>query len=81
MQQELREIMRKLRITSLFVTHDQEEAMVMSDRIALLRNQHTPLARALEFAQSLPAAEVRQILQGSRLPANIKTYVMRSLIA
>jgi hypothetical protein len=50
-------------------------------RIALLRNQHTPLARALEFAQSLPAAEVRQILQGSRLPANIKTYVMRSLIA
>jgi ABC-type Fe3+/spermidine/putrescine transport system ATPase subunit len=36
MQQELREITRNLRITSLFVTHDQEEAMMLSDWVAVM---------------------------------------------
>ena len=36
MQQELREITRSLRITSLFVTHDQEEAMMLSDWVAVM---------------------------------------------
>jgi hypothetical protein len=48
-------------------------------RIALLRNEKTPLARALEFARILPRALVHEILQGSRLPGNIKSYVMREL--
>jgi len=38
MQLELKSLQRELGIAFLFVTHDQEEAMVMSDRIALLRN-------------------------------------------
>jgi ABC-type Fe3+/spermidine/putrescine transport system ATPase subunit len=38
MQLELKSLQRALGISFLFVTHDQEEAMVMSDRIALLRN-------------------------------------------
>jgi ABC-type Fe3+/spermidine/putrescine transport system ATPase subunit len=38
MQSELKSLQRELGITFLFVTHDQEEAMVLSDRIALLRN-------------------------------------------
>lgn len=37
MQRELKAIQRKLKITFLFVTHDQEEAMTMSDRIAVMR--------------------------------------------
>src|SRR5579863_9770054 len=37
MQVELKSLQRELGITFVFVTHDQEEAMVMSDRIALLR--------------------------------------------
>ncbi len=37
MQMELKSLQRELGITFIFVTHDQEEAMVMSDRIALLR--------------------------------------------
>jgi len=41
-------------------------------RIALLRNAHTPLARALEFARRLPPAQLRDILHASRLPEKIK---------
>jgi ABC-type Fe3+/spermidine/putrescine transport system ATPase subunit len=36
MQMELKTLQREVGITFIFVTHDQEEAMVMSDRIALL---------------------------------------------
>jgi ABC-type Fe3+/spermidine/putrescine transport system ATPase subunit len=37
MQIELKSLQREVGISFLFVTHDQEEAMIMSDRIALLR--------------------------------------------
>lgn len=38
MQVELKSLQREVGISFLFVTHDQDEAMVMSDRIALLRS-------------------------------------------
>lgn len=38
MQYELKEMQHKLGITFIFVTHDQEEAMTMSDRIVVMRN-------------------------------------------
>src|ERR1700756_4055330 len=38
MQVELKSLQREVGIALVFVTHDQEEAMVMSDRIALLRS-------------------------------------------
>ena len=37
MQYEIRRIHKSLGVTVVYVTHDQEEAMVMSDRIAVLR--------------------------------------------
>jgi putative spermidine/putrescine transport system ATP-binding protein len=37
MQFELRNLQRQLGITSLLVTHDQEEALSMSDRVAVMR--------------------------------------------
>jgi spermidine/putrescine transport system ATP-binding protein len=37
MQSELKSLQREVGITFIFVTHDQEEAMALSDRIALLR--------------------------------------------
>jgi ABC-type Fe3+/spermidine/putrescine transport system ATPase subunit len=37
MQVELRELQRKLGITAVFVTHDQEEALTMSDQVAVMR--------------------------------------------
>jgi putative spermidine/putrescine transport system ATP-binding protein/spermidine/putrescine transport system ATP-binding protein len=36
MQVELKEIQRKLGVTTIFVTHDQSEALSMSDRIAVM---------------------------------------------
>ncbi|UXI02859.1 spermidine/putrescine ABC transporter ATP-binding protein PotA [Photobacterium sp. TY1-4] len=38
MQIELKQLQRKLGITFIFVTHDQEEALSMSDRIIVMRN-------------------------------------------
>ena len=38
MQYELKEMQLKLGITFIFVTHDQEEAMTMSDRIVVMKN-------------------------------------------
>ncbi|SFJ43054.1 spermidine/putrescine transport system ATP-binding protein [Paenibacillus sp. UNC496MF] len=38
MQVELRELQRRLGITFIFVTHDQEEALAMSDEIFVLNN-------------------------------------------
>ena len=36
MRQEIRALQRRLAITTLYVTHDQEEAMAVSDRIAVM---------------------------------------------
>jgi putative spermidine/putrescine transport system ATP-binding protein len=38
MQVELKELQRSLGITFIFVTHDQEEALTLSDRIAVFNN-------------------------------------------
>ncbi|WP_299671488.1 ABC transporter ATP-binding protein [uncultured Roseobacter sp.] len=37
MQVELRQLIKRLGLTAIFVTHDQEEALTMSDRIAIMR--------------------------------------------
>jgi len=38
MRDEIKRIQRQLGITTIYVTHDQEEAMVLSDRIAIMNN-------------------------------------------
>jgi hypothetical protein len=48
-------------------------------RMALLRNEFTPLARALEFACRLRPAQLRDILHASRLPEKIKSYLRKGL--
>ncbi|MGQ0287188.1 spermidine/putrescine ABC transporter ATP-binding protein PotA [Pasteurellaceae bacterium 22721_9_1] len=40
MQNELKSLQRQLGITFIFVTHDQEEALTMSDRIIVLKKGH-----------------------------------------
>ena len=48
-------------------------------RIALLRAEKTPLVRALEFARSLSAAQVREVLNVSRLPLGVKRLLLQDL--
>jgi hypothetical protein len=48
-------------------------------QIALLRNDNTPLARVLAFAQGLPTQVLRDVLTHSRLQANVKTYLIAEL--
>jgi hypothetical protein len=48
-------------------------------RVALLRNEKTPLARALEFARHIPHAQLRDILYNSRLPEKVKAYLKKDL--
>ncbi|MCI8638795.1 MAG: ABC transporter ATP-binding protein [Coprococcus sp.] len=38
MREEIRTIQRKVGITTLFITHDQQEALSISDRIAVMKN-------------------------------------------
>jgi hypothetical protein len=48
-------------------------------QVALLRNDQTPLARAIAFAEKLPTQIVREVLCDSRLPANVKLYLQSLL--
>ena len=40
MRAEIARLQRDLRVTTIYVTHDQTEAMTMGDRVAVLRNGH-----------------------------------------
>lgn len=55
MQMELKSLQREVGISFLFVTHDQEEAMALSDRIALLRSGVLEQVAAPREIYQLPA--------------------------
>lgn len=57
------------------VCHHSKWSLRPEIRMALLRNEYTPLARALEFARRLPPAVLRDVLHSSRLPEKIKSYL------
>ncbi len=61
------------------VCRDEKWSVRREIRVALLRNEHIPLARAIIFAQSLPVSAVRDVLQHSRLPDNVKGYLLAKL--
>jgi hypothetical protein len=50
-------------------------------RVALLRNSHTPLARAIEFARGIQPRQLRDILHASLLPEKTKEYLRKHLKA
>jgi hypothetical protein len=58
------------------VCHHAQWCLRREVRVTLLRNEKTPMARAVEFARTMPAAQVREILQSSRLPGNVKAYLL-----
>jgi len=61
------------------VCHHPKWSLRREIRMALLRIPHTPLARALEFASTLPPPLLRDILHTSRLPEKIKVYLRNNL--
>ena len=38
LQRDLRELLRKVKVTTIIVTHDQQEAFILADRVAVLHN-------------------------------------------
>lgn len=54
MRAELRDIQRRLGITTIFVTHDQDEAFEMSDRVVLMNAGHVEQVGAPDELYDLP---------------------------
>lgn len=52
---ELRALLRRVGITAIFVTHDQEEAFALSDRIAVMRDGHLQQVDSPEALYQRPA--------------------------
>jgi len=77
MQGELKSLQRELGITFLFVTHDQEEAMALSDRIALLKDGHLEQVASPREIYAHPATSytAQFIGQTNLLRANIRNGV------
>jgi len=77
MQVELKFLQREVGIAFVFVTHDQEEAMVMSDRIALLRSGELEQVATPREIYSRPAtAYVAQFIGHTNL---LRTEVRTSV--
>jgi spermidine/putrescine transport system ATP-binding protein len=77
MQSELKSLQREVGITFLFVTHDQEEAMALSDRIALLRNgvlEQVAAPREI-YAHPATAYTAQFIGQTNLLNATVKSGI------
>ena len=63
------------------VCHHAKWSLRLEIRLALLRNPHTPLVQALEFARRLPPPVLRDVLHASRLPEKIKNCLREDLKA
>jgi ABC-type Fe3+/spermidine/putrescine transport system ATPase subunit len=74
MQVELKSLQREVGITFIFVTHDQEEAMALSDRVALLRAGHLEqIASPREiYGKPLTAYAAQFIGQTNLLRADVR---------
>jgi spermidine/putrescine transport system ATP-binding protein len=57
MQLELKQIQQEVGITFIYVTHDQEEAMTMSDRLAVMRHGRIDQIGPPEAVYESPATE------------------------
>lgn len=74
MRQELRELQRRLGKTSIYVTHDQSEALALSDRIAVLsQGRIEQIGEPREIYEHPKSAFVAQFIGGSNLiPARVR---------
>jgi hypothetical protein len=61
------------------VSHHEKWSLRREVQLALLRNQYTPLGRALMLVRSLPPDAVREALDVSQLPQETKDYLLQEL--
>jgi spermidine/putrescine transport system ATP-binding protein len=75
MQLELKRIQRDVGITFVFVTHDQEEALTMSDRIAVMRKGHLEQVGTPEDIYDAPASAfvARFIGSANLIPVTVES--------
>lgn len=59
------------------VSHHPKWSVRHEIQVALLRNAHTPLLKAIEFARRMPPRQLRDILHASRLTEKIKSCLRR----
>lgn len=62
---EIRDIQRRLHITTIFVTHDQEEALTVSDRVCLMNNGRIVQQGTPEELYTSPRTEFAARFMGS----------------
>ena len=72
MQLELKRIQREVGITFIFVTHDQEEALTMSDRLAVMNDGPDRAARHPGRGLRAPRQRVRRRLHRRLEPARAR---------
>jgi len=74
MQIELKRLQRELRITSIFVTHDQAEALSLADRVCVLREGRVQQVGTPEEIYHRPASGFVAAFIGrsNRLPATVE---------
>ncbi len=67
MRQEIRRLQKELQITTIFVTHDQEEALELSDTVAVMSGGRVAQVGSPEEVYARPASpEVEALLGGAR---------------
>jgi ABC-type Fe3+/spermidine/putrescine transport system ATPase subunit len=90
MRAEIRDLQKSLGITAIYVTHDQEEAMSVSDRIALMQSgrleqigapadiYRNPASRfAAEFMGTTNLVEARALNRGGRELVSLRPEALR----
>ena len=68
MQLELKRLQQRLKITFIFVTHDQDEALVMSDRIAVINRGRIEQIGPGREIYTAPGHALRRRLPGPDKP-------------
>lgn len=57
------------------VCRHQKWSLRQEIRVALLKNENTPMARAVAFAEQMSTHTLREVLRTSRLAENVKNYL------
>ncbi|MFM8680345.1 MAG: TOBE domain-containing protein, partial [Alphaproteobacteria bacterium] len=77
MREEIRELQQGLRLTAVYVTHDQEEALAVSDRIIVMSEARIAQSGSPEELYDAPASRVVAdfIGGGNLVPCGIRAHV------